>query len=107
MSSIINTSLPVNILISTYHPNTYTVILPTYNERANLPTMVYLIHKAFTFIVDKSNSHMFPIVDDWHIVIVDDASPDGTLEVAKQLQQHYGQKRITLAPREGKLGLGN
>ena len=38
--------------------------------------------------------------------MIDDASPDGTLEVAKQLQRIYGEDRIVLKPRAGKLGLG-
>ena len=36
----------------------------------------------------------------------DDGSPDGTLEVAKQLQNIYGADRIVLRPRAKKLGLG-
>ena len=40
------------------------------------------------------------------LVIVDDGSPDGTLEVAKQLQTLWGSEHINLKPRAGKLGLG-
>lgn len=40
------------------------------------------------------------------MIIIDDNSPDGTLEVAKKLQKAYGEDRIVLRPREGKLGLG-
>lgn len=40
------------------------------------------------------------------VIIIDDASPDGTLEVAKKLQQEYGENKIVLKPRSGKLGLG-
>ena len=43
---------------------------------------------------------------DWELIIVDDASPDGTLDVAKQLQSLYSPRRIILKPRAGKLGLG-
>jgi len=43
---------------------------------------------------------------DWELIIVDDASPDGTLNVAKQLQSLYTPNRIILKPRTGKLGLG-
>jgi len=39
-------------------------------------------------------------------IIEDDGSPDGTLEVAKQLQKIYGANKIVLRPREKKLGLG-
>ncbi|KAH8922398.1 glycosyltransferase family 2 protein [Atractiella rhizophila] len=75
--------------------NKYSVILPTYNERRNLPVLVWLLEKVF-----RENQI------DWEAIIVDDASPDGTLEVAKQLQRLYGEDKIVLKPRTGKLGLG-
>jgi glycosyltransferase involved in cell wall biosynthesis len=40
-------------------------------------------------------------------VIVEDNSPDGTLQVARQLQEIYGKDKIVILPREGKLGLGS
>jgi len=43
---------------------------------------------------------------DYEVIIIDDGSPDGTLEVAKQLQNIYGADRIVLRPRAKKLGLG-
>lgn len=43
---------------------------------------------------------------DYEVIIIDDGSPDGTLEVAKRLQKIYGDKTIILKPREKKLGLG-
>lgn len=43
---------------------------------------------------------------EWEVIVVDDASPDGTLEIAKQLQNVYSPARIVLKPRTGKLGLG-
>ncbi|MCJ1440721.1 MAG: dolichol-P-mannose synthesis [Stictis urceolatum] len=73
----------------------YSVILPTYNERKNLPIITWLLAKMFT------DNNL-----DWEVIIVDDGSPDGTLEVAKQLQNVYSPKRIVLKPRAGKLGLG-
>ncbi|KIM32583.1 glycosyltransferase family 2 protein [Serendipita vermifera MAFF 305830] len=73
----------------------YSVILPTYNERKNLPIIVWLLAKTF-------DAHSLA----WEIIIVDDGSPDGTLEIAKQLQATYGENRIILKPRAGKLGLG-
>jgi hypothetical protein len=39
-------------------------------------------------------------------VVVDDASPDGTQEVARALAALYGEDVIVLRPRPGKLGLG-
>jgi dolichol-phosphate mannosyltransferase len=43
---------------------------------------------------------------DWEVIIVDDGSPDGTQDIAKQLQKVWGTDRILLKPRAGKLGLG-
>lgn len=43
---------------------------------------------------------------DYEIIVIDDGSPDGTLDVAKQLQALYGEDKILLRPREAKLGLG-
>ncbi|KAG8885536.1 dolichol-P-mannose synthesis [Tulasnella sp. 403] len=61
----------------------YSVILPTYNERKNLPIIIWLIAKTFT------ENEL-----DWEIIIVDDASPDGTQEIAKQLIGVYGEDKI-------------
>ncbi|KAM5246325.1 dolichol-phosphate mannosyltransferase subunit 1 isoform 2-T2 [Ctenodactylus gundi] len=73
----------------------YSVLLPTYNERENLPLIVWLLVKSF------SESEI-----DYEIIIIDDGSPDGTRDVAEQLQKIYGSDRILLRPREKKLGLG-
>jgi len=73
----------------------YSVILPTYNERKNLPIVIWLLAKTFS-----ANGL------DWEVVIVDDASPDGTQDVARQLASLYGTDRVILKPRAGKLGLG-
>jgi len=79
----------------TMNTHKYSVILPTYNERKNLPIVIWLLAKTF-------NECNF----DWEVVVVDDASPDGTQEIAKQLARVYGGDRIVLKPRAGKLGLG-
>ncbi|KCV73227.1 dolichol-phosphate mannosyltransferase [Fonticula alba] len=75
--------------------NLYTVILPTYNERENLPILVWLLDKTFTQHALK-----------YEIVIVDDNSPDGTQAMAEELQRVFGPEKIILHPRPGKLGLG-
>ncbi|XP_014239525.1 dolichol-phosphate mannosyltransferase subunit 1 [Cimex lectularius] len=78
--------------------NKYSIILPTYNERDNLPIIIWLITKY----LDETKI-------DYEIIVIDDGSPDGTLEVAKQLQDLYnqdGKNKIVLRPREKKLGLG-
>uniref|UniRef100_A0A7S1U8A9 Dolichol-phosphate mannosyltransferase subunit 1 n=1 Tax=Phaeomonas parva TaxID=124430 RepID=A0A7S1U8A9_9STRA len=74
---------------------TYSIILPTYNERDNLPLIVWLLEK-----------HIGKTVD-YEIVIVEDNSPDGTQAVAEKLQSVYGADRIVILPRKGKLGLGS
>ncbi|KAI3402812.2 UBA2 [Candida oxycetoniae] len=75
--------------------NKYSVILPTYNEKRNLPILIYLLNKTF-----KENNLA------WEVIIVDDNSPDGTQEIAKKLIDIYGSEHILLRPRAGKLGLG-
>ncbi|KAK3352809.1 nucleotide-diphospho-sugar transferase [Lasiosphaeria hispida] len=72
----------------------YSVILPTFNERQNLPIITWLLNRTFT----EQNL-------DWELVIVDDGSPDGTQDVAKQLVKAYAP-HVQLQPRTGKLGLG-
>ncbi|ESN92530.1 hypothetical protein HELRODRAFT_89417 [Helobdella robusta] len=73
----------------------YSILLPTYNERENLPIIVWLIIKYMR----ESNLK-------FEIIIIDDGSPDGTLDAAKDLQKIFGDKTIVLRPREKKLGLG-
>ncbi|KAL2153016.1 hypothetical protein VTH82DRAFT_4171 [Thermothelomyces myriococcoides] len=72
----------------------YSVILPTFNERQNLPIITWLLNRTFT-------EHNL----DWELVIVDDGSPDGTQDVARQLERVYAP-HVQLQTRSGKLGLG-
>ncbi|XP_004633167.1 dolichol-phosphate mannosyltransferase subunit 1-like [Octodon degus] len=74
--------------------NKYSVLLPTYNERENLPLTVWLLVKSFS----ESGFN-------YEIRIIDDGSPDGTRDVAEQLEKIYGLDKILLRPREKKLGL--
>ncbi|RZC33040.1 dolichol-phosphate mannosyltransferase [Asbolus verrucosus] len=73
----------------------YSILLPTYNEVENLPIIIWLIIKHM-----KDSGH------DYEVIIIDDGSPDGTQDAAKQLQKIYGEDKIILKPREKKLGLG-
>jgi len=66
------------------------VIIPTYNEKGNIDR---IIRKILSLKVV------------FHILIVDDNSPDGTADIVKELQQEYPE-RLFLLEREGKLGLG-
>jgi dolichol-phosphate mannosyltransferase len=58
--------------------------------------MFYLLDKTFT-----------EAKLDYEVVIVDDSSPDGTLEVAEALKKSYGKDKVTIVSRKGKLGLGS
>ncbi|KAG8037490.1 hypothetical protein G9C98_005700 [Cotesia typhae] len=73
----------------------YSILLPTYNEVENLPIIIWLIVK-----------YMDDFRSPYEIIIIDDGSPDGTLEMAQKLQKLYGEDKILLRPREKKLGLG-
>jgi len=69
-----------------------TVVLPTYNEAANLPVIV-----AELFGLPLSGLH---------ILVADDNSPDGTGAVADELAEKYGADRMTVLHRPCKQGLG-
>ncbi|NXF21928.1 DPM1 mannosyltransferase, partial [Rhodinocichla rosea] len=64
-------------------PGRLSVLLPTYNERDNLPLVVWLLARTF------SDSGI-----DFEIIVIDDGSPDGTQEVAQQLEKIYGSDKI-------------
>lgn len=66
------------------------VIIPTYNEKENIEN---IIRKVFSF--EK----------EFHILIVDDGSPDGTANIVKKLKEEFLGK-LFIIEREGKLGLG-
>lgn len=63
-------------------------IIPTYNEKISLPAVINDILKHAEF----------------DILVVDDASPDGTAGFVRKIMR--GEKRIYLIERPGKLGLG-
>ncbi|CDF33007.1 probable dolichyl-phosphate mannosyltransferase [Chondrus crispus] len=99
------TRQPPQRLRTTPHPATmppnatadkFSVLLPTYNERENLPYMIYFLDAAFA-----------SIDADYEIIIVDDASPDGTQAVARALQADFGPRKVVLAPRPSRQGLGS
>lgn len=70
------------------------IVIPTYNERDNLPL---LVNEIFTTIKEQKDI-------DLEIIVVDDNSPDGTGDVAETLTKTYPLKVIH---RKGKLGLGS
>ena len=66
------------------------VVIPTYNEKENIESII-----RFVFGMDQ----------DFHILVVDDSSPDGTGEIVKSLQVTFPGS-LFLEVRQGKLGLG-
>ena len=66
------------------------VIIPTYNERENIENIIRAV-----FGLDKV----------FHILVIEDGSPDGTASIVKTLQQEFPE-RLFMIERKGKLGLG-
>ena len=67
------------------------VIIPTYNEKENIEKIIRAV-----FGLEKS----------FHILIIDDGSPDGTAGIVKRLMSEEFAGRLFLVERSGKLGLG-
>ena len=66
------------------------VIIPTYNEKENIASILQSV---------------FNLGQDYHVLIIDDSSPDGTANIVKSLFATFpGQ--LFLEERIGKLGLG-
>ena len=66
------------------------IIIPTYNEKENIEK---IIRKVFSL------DFLF------HILIVEDNSPDGTADIVKKMMQEFPE-RLFIEERKGKLGLG-
>ena len=69
------------------------VVIPTYNEKETLPS---LIEDLFEKIK--------PLVDELHVVIVDDSSPDGTADIARNIGTKFNS--VSVIQRPTKSGLG-
>ncbi|MEA4936871.1 MAG: polyprenol monophosphomannose synthase [Paludibacter sp.] len=66
------------------------VIIPTYNEKENIENIIRAV---------------FSLKVAFHVLIIDDGSPDGTAQIVKGLQQEMFDK-LFMIERQGKLGLG-
>lgn len=66
------------------------IIIPTYNEKENVENIIRTV---------------FSLKKEFHILIIDDGSPDGTATIVKGLQNEFPD-RLFLVERKGKLGLG-
>lgn len=66
------------------------VIIPTYNEKENIENIIRAV---------------FGLEKEFHILIIDDGSPDGTANIVKRLMNEF-PTRLFIVERSGKLGLG-
>jgi dolichol-phosphate mannosyltransferase len=66
------------------------VIIPTYNEKENIESIIKAV---------------FSLPKQFHILVIDDGSPDGTALIVKELQKEFPD-RLFMIERSGKLGLG-
>jgi dolichol-phosphate mannosyltransferase len=66
------------------------VIIPTYNEKENIAKIILAV---------------LVLGNQYHVLVVDDGSPDGTATIVKELMQAHPDK-IFIQERKGKLGLG-
>jgi dolichol-phosphate mannosyltransferase len=67
------------------------VIIPTYNEIENIESIIDAV---------------FSLSVDFHVLVVDDGSPDGTAQAVKSLIQEKYVDRLFIEKRKGKQGLG-
>ena len=66
------------------------VVIPTYNEKENVSAILHSV---------------FDLQQDFHVIVIDDGSPDGTAQIVKDLQLKFpGQ--LFIEERRGKQGLG-
>lgn len=66
------------------------VLIPTYNEKENIENIIEVV---------------FSLSKEFHVLVIDDGSPDGTGDIVKRLQQKYPSS-LFLLERQGKQGLG-
>lgn len=66
------------------------VIIPTYNERENIAAILAAV---------------FELQQGYHVLVIDDGSPDGTAAIVKDLMQRF-PNQLFLEERKGKAGLG-
>lgn len=70
--------------------NSSLVIIPTYNEKENIVNIIGAV---------------LSLEESFHVLVVDDGSPDGTAALVKGIQSEH-LNRVHLVERSGKLGLG-
>ncbi len=73
------------------HTSDSIIIIPTYNEKENIEKIIRAI-----FSLEKT----------FHILVIDDGSPDHTADIVKGLMADEFRGRLFIEERQGKLGLG-
>ena len=71
--------------------DTRLVIIPTYNEKENIENIIKVVMKL-------------PL--QFHVLVIDDGSPDGTADIVKRLIEMTFEGKLFLIERAGKQGLG-
>ncbi len=66
------------------------IIIPTYNEKENIEKIIRAV---------------FGLDGEYHIIVIEDGSPDGTGEIVKRMQKEFPE-RLFMIERSGKQGLG-
>jgi len=67
------------------------VIIPTYNEKENIEAIIKAV---------------FALPVEFHVLVIDDGSPDGTAAIVKRMIGEQAEERLFIVERQGKLGLG-
>lgn len=67
------------------------VIIPTYNEKENIENIIRAV---------------FGLEKNFHILVIDDGSPDGTADIVRRLMEQEFSGQLFIEERKGKLGLG-
>jgi len=92
LSERLATRMPVVDLPEPWRSADLLIVLPTYQEAANLPVIVDALFSL-------------PLTG-LRVLVVDDNSPDGTGRIAEELAEFYGRHRMGVVHRQGKEGLG-
>lgn len=78
-------------MVTEGHKSDSIIIIPTYNEKENIENIVRAV---------------FSLEKQFHILVIDDGSPDGTASIVKEIMKNEFNNRLFIMERSGKQGLG-